>query len=68
MTEREAIVKAWIKEKKNGKLEITLITDEFVREDLLIQMGKTPRGIFSEVVVIADSQELFGQHLEELKI
>jgi hypothetical protein len=65
---REAIVKAWIKEKKNGLLEITLITDQFVREDLLVEEGKAPQGIFSTTVVIADSQELFGQHLKELTI
>lgn len=67
MTEQK-IVKALITEKKSGILEITLLTDQFIRTELALEKGKTPKGIFSTVIKIADSEELFAKHLEELKV
>ena len=63
-TKRETIVKAEIKETKSGGLQITLFTDELQREDLVIELGKTPRGIFSTVVIVKDEVDHFGEKLQ----
>lgn len=56
---REATVKAEISEQKNGLLHIKLIMDSIQKEDLLLEWGKTPSGIFSTVIDIIEEEESF---------